>query len=409
LERLLLVFSFLYATLSRFSLAHHFADFLFRQVLHIDGVDLELHRDPADDSIAKPRMALLCALMSWSIVHAFLNHDRNKKPSAILAAVYALTYTVQSFKDALTHRLGLIDARLNFIEDNHNKRHDDLLKAISKRVDLSDARKVAPRMSRKQLHRIALDSLSRRMRNMKIRLDAQQIENMRLVFQNEKLVLSAATLDAQVEMLITKYSTPSITGQSNIEKLDNILESETRKTYTQNAQIQSVVSENTKLLADLHTTREELEQAKISIENSASVAHELEKSLRGTEHELQQAKQNLEHSRAREETLLIDAQKSRGHSEDEDGQVRMIGDELQAAQRTMRDLHSSHDALQSRCDELATGLEDTKEQLSSSRAMLQQKNNDLIHVQRSSAEQTEQLQAQQEEACSEGHHSGSSS
>ena len=204
-------------------------------------------------------------------------------------------------------------------------------------------------MSRKKLHVIALNSLAHRMRNMKICLDAQQIKRMRLVFQNDKLVLSATTLDAQIAELVSNNSPPSTIRCSNIEKLSDILKSDRRNAHTHNTQIQGLEADYTKMCADLHTTRGKLEETKNAasesfktirklnshLEDAVSAKHEIEESLRSTKNELRQAQQALQDSRIREEELHSDARKSHKQGEDADARVRVIENDLRTAQRTV--------------------------------------------------------------------------
>jgi hypothetical protein len=51
-ERLVLVFCVFYGALWHMSFCHQITDIIFRHVLHVNFFELELHKDPSEDSIA---------------------------------------------------------------------------------------------------------------------------------------------------------------------------------------------------------------------------------------------------------------------------------------------------------------------------------------------------------------------
>jgi hypothetical protein len=79
---------------------------------------------------------------------------------------------------------------------------DGLVKQTANKMDLSDARKKAPNMSRKQLHKITENKLRSRMRKLQLRLNIEQLKSVKREMRNNELATTLADFDKELERVV---------------------------------------------------------------------------------------------------------------------------------------------------------------------------------------------------------------
>jgi len=277
-ERLLLAFCFSYGLFSNISICHDICDILFRHVLHINIFELELQKDPSEDSIAPLRMAVVCALLSFYITKTLPPHcPEARPPSNMMRVLSSVLRAVTSLSQVMDYRLSGVDKRLQNLE-THNRAWEEYCKSLTKKVDLSNARKVTSNVSRKHLHVIARNATARHMRNLKIRLDAEQLRNIKLAFENKGLILSVTSLDEQIKAVVSEVAPSSEAAaytKTNVEKLRAV-----RRTARQTkAEIGVLEVENNQVSSELRQKNEELDVALTTISESTKTLEKKEQLL----------------------------------------------------------------------------------------------------------------------------------
>lgn len=139
---------------------------------------------------------------------------------AILEAYKAAVVSVSGDLPALLHILGV---GLNFASfalyliplssfpmkgkslDTFTRDKNRLVRRVANKVDLSDARKSASRLPRKDLHRITENSLRRRMKHVQTRLDATQFKLVQQEMLNNTLATTNSGFQAQLDVAASKW------------------------------------------------------------------------------------------------------------------------------------------------------------------------------------------------------------
>ncbi|KAI4608056.1 hypothetical protein J4E83_009239 [Alternaria metachromatica] len=266
-------------------------------------------------------------------------------------------------------------------------------RSFSKMVDLSDARKKASKMSRKDLHRINRNNVSRRLYNSKIQLDREKLEKIQLALENKKLSLSVTALDDVVNSLffdVTNPSTYDSLHTPNLDKLKQVHESVTRSDTTKDTRIRTLVAGHNDVSEDLRHKNAELDiarteasdlkddcqQLEARLQKLADNKLNIEESFRKCRYGLRQAEFNLTESSRRVANLETQIERTRMSARDADERAESINEELQDANRQLRDSERERADLETERRQLQTKLDTAKEQLNGEED-LEKKTHDL--------------------------------
>jgi len=154
-------------------------------------------------------MALLCAAFTF-IYFLFLapRHPGMNRRFDLTFGTSVVLKAIHSLESKMIYCFNKIDIGLKSLESNVTK-EKKFSKRLSKKADLSDARKLASNMPRKHLHVITRNSFSRRLRKVENRLDQEQLETIQLAFKNNKLSPSVTALDNVITSLFTDLAARS--------------------------------------------------------------------------------------------------------------------------------------------------------------------------------------------------------
>ena len=247
-------------------------------------------------------------------------------------------------------------------------------------VDLSDARKKASKMPRKDLHRINRNNVSRRLHNSKIRLDREKLEKIQHALENKKLSLSVTALDDVINSLFSDLAKPSAYASlhtPNLDKLKQVHESVTRSDATKDTRIRTIVAGHNDMSEELRHKNAELDIARTEasdlkddcqrldaqLQKLADNKFNIEESFRKCRYDLRQAEFNLTESSRRVANLETQIERTRMSARDADERAESINDELQDANRQLRDSERERAKLEAERDRLQTELKTAKEQL----------------------------------------------
>ncbi|KAI4676492.1 uncharacterized protein J4E88_007410 [Alternaria novae-zelandiae] len=397
-EQMLLVFGLLYGVLSNVTVAHDICDILFRGILHIDFFELQLHKHPSEDSIAelKPnfrRMALLCGAFTF-IYFFFLapRHPGMNRRFDLTLGTSIVLKAIHSLESKMIYCFNKIDLGLKSLESNVTK-EKKFSKRLSKKADLSDARKLASNMPRKHLHVITRNSFSRRLRKVENRLDQEQLEQVQLAFKNNKLSPSVTALDNVITSLFTDLAAPSthITHHANnIDKLKHVHSSVRRASRKKDTRIGALEDENNDMFEELRHKDAELDTAltnaadltddcqrsKVLLQKVTANKLKIEESLRRCKIELRRADVNHTTSSGRVARLEDQIQLMRQSTQEANERADAIEEELQDVKGQMSGLERERADLETERHQLQMKLNTAKEQLNGEDG-LEKKTHDL--------------------------------
>ena len=271
-------------------------------------------------------------------------------------------------------------------------------------VDLSDARKKASKMSRKDLHRINRNNVSRRLHNSKIRLDRERLEKIQYALENKKLSLSVTALDDVINSLFFDLINPSTYDSlhtSNLDKLKQVHESVTRSDATKDTRIRTLVAGHNDMSEELRQKNAGLDTARAEVSDSTNDCERLEARLKEAndanlhvEESLRKRKSDLRdfdhyhtYNVRRVAYLEKELDKTRLCTQGADDRANTVDDELRTANHLLRDSERERAKLETEYDQLQTVLKTAKEQLNGE-AGLKKKTRDL----NAAHEQIHQLQ-----------------
>ncbi|KAI4687973.1 uncharacterized protein J4E84_004901 [Alternaria hordeiaustralica] len=396
-----LVHALLLIVLSYLPVAHHVSDVLFRHVLHINIFEFELQKHPSEDIVALLRINALSALLAPLIIYIYSlyfpsRHSGKDRPSDFSIDI---TWIVRSLHGMRVWCFGKKKPQTLSLSDCKQ-----FYRSFSKMVDLSDARKKASKMSRKDLHRINRNNVSRCLHNSKIRLDREKLEKIQHALENKKLSLSVTALNDVINSLFSDLINPSTYDSlhtSNLDKLKQVHESVTRSDTTKDTRIRTLVAGHNDVSEDLRHKNAELDIARTEasdqkddcqrlearLQKLADNKSKIEESFRKCRYDLRQAEFNLTESSRRVANLETQIERTRMSARDADERAESINDELQDANRQLRDSERERAKLEAECDRLQTELKTSKEQLNGE-AGLEKKTHDL----NAAHEQIHQLQ-----------------
>ena len=186
---------------------------------------------------------MLCTLLTPLLTYIYSiwfssPHSGKERPSDISLDIIRIVEAVESLLGMPVLRFGEMKTQTFFL-DLYISGFKQCYRRLSKKVDLSDARKKASKMSRKDLHRMSRNAISRHLHNRKIRLDRGKIEKIQLALENNKLSLSVTASDDVIESLFSNLTTPSTYASLHIPNLHKLkhgpqggrAEDRTRRTY----------------------------------------------------------------------------------------------------------------------------------------------------------------------------------
>jgi len=338
-------------------------------------------------------MALLCAAFTF-IYFLFLapRHPGMNRRFDLTLGTSIVLKAIHSLESKMIYCFNKIDIGLKSLESNVTK-EKKFSKRLSKKADLSDARKLASNMPRKHLHVITRNSFSRRLRKVENRLDQEQLETIQLAFKNNKLSPSVTALDNVITSLFTDLAARSthITHHANnIDKLKHVHSSVRRASKKKDTRIGALEDENNDMFEELRHKDAELDTAltnaadltddcqrsKVRLQKVTANKLKIEESLRRCKIELRRADVNHANSSGRVARLEDQIQLMRQSTREANERADAIEEELQDVKGQMSDLERERADLETERHQLQTKLNTAKEQLNGEDG-LEKKTHDL--------------------------------